>query len=85
MQLSPLPENTFSEKKKIKIKEKDSKVFPSKNWNVLEVLLGIFTEWVYTANKNFLLTVVTNIPTMRDDLHQVWKYLHLIFAYWLIF
>lgn len=44
---------TFSEKK-FKIKEKDWRAFPSKNRNVLEVLLGIFTKWIYIASKNFL-------------------------------
>jgi len=67
VQVSPPPENKFSE---TKIKEKDWKVFPSKDRNVLKVLLGIFTKWAYTANKNFLFTVVANIPSMRDELHR---------------
>lgn len=43
----------------------------SRNGNVLEVLLGIFTKWVYTASKKFLFTVLTNMPIMGDELHQV--------------
>lgn len=73
MQLSPPPENTcfLEKKKKIKIKEKEWKMVLSRNRNVLEVLLGIFTKWVYTASKKFLFTVLTNIPNMGDELHQV--------------